>query len=93
MRNSFLVIIVLSPYYLFALLSNSFPFFCQKIGRDGSIAEAVMSSGASIRCSGKSEGDAAVEKTAEEVVGATRRYRGGFVSHIFLFYFIRFFRF
>ena len=45
-----------------------------------------MSSGASIRCSGKSEGDAAVER-------ATRRYRGGFVSHIFLFYFNRFFRF
>ena len=76
LRKSFLVIIVLSLYYSFALLSNSLPFFCQKIGRCGSIAEAVMSSGASIRCSGKSEGDAAVEKTAEKVVGATRQYRG-----------------
>ena len=52
-----------------------------------------MSSGASIRCSGKSEGDAAVEKTAEELVGANAAIQGGFVSHIFLFYFIRFFRF
>ena len=68
-------LVIIQFYCSFTLFSNLLPFFCQKIGRGGSIAEAVMSNGASIRCSGNSEGDAAVKKTAEEVVGATRRYR------------------
>ena len=63
------------------IFSHLPPFFCGKIGGDGSIAEAVTSSGVSIRCSGESEIEAVVEKIVEEEVGATWRTGGIYKSY------------